>query len=109
MINNVILIGRIVNDIEVKELEKRKVANFSLAVQRKYKNEKGEYEADFVDLVVWNELATNLKEYCKKGDLIGVEGRIQTSIYETKEAQKRKSTDVIVEKVTFLQTKKNEE
>ena len=109
MINNTILIGRIVNDIEVKELEKGKVANFTLAVGRRYKNDKGEYETDFIDCVVWNELANTLKEYCKKGDLIGVTGRLQTSIYETKEGLKRKSVDVIVENVSFLQAKKTEE
>ena len=109
MINNVTLIGRLVADPEVKDLEKSKVANITLAVSRRYKNEQGEYDTDFVDCVVWNELASNLKEYCKKGDLVGVIGRVQTTIYTTKEDQKRKTTEIIVEKLSFLQPKKTEE
>lgn len=106
--NNVCLIGRIANDIEVKELEKSKVANISVAVQRKYKNEKGEYDTDFINCIIWNDLATNLKEYCKKGDMISLVGRLQTSVYEV-EGTKRKSVDVIAEKITYLQAKKTEE
>lgn len=109
MINNVTMIGRLVNDVEVKELEKGKVANITLAVQRRYKKEDENYETDFIDCVVWNELASTLKEYTKKGDLIGVEGRLQTTIYTTKEEQRKKTTEIVVEKITFLQAKKNEE
>ena len=109
MINNVTLIGRLVSDPEVKELEKSKVANITLAVSRRFKNEDGSYETDFIDCVVWNELASNLKEYCKKGDLVGVTGRVQTTTYTTKEDQKRKTTEVVVEKLSFLQPKKTEE
>lgn len=109
MINNVILIGRLVSDPEVKELEKSKVANITLAVSRRYKNEEGVYETDFIDCVVWNDLATNLKEYSKKGDLVGIIGRLQITTYTTKEDQKRKTTEVVVEKLSFLQPKKTEE
>lgn len=109
MINSVTLIGRLVADPEVKELEKSKVVNITLAVQRRFKKEDGSYETDFIDCVVWNELASNLKEYCKKGDLVGVSGRLQTTTYTDKEEKKRKTTEVIVEKLSFLQTKKTEE
>ena len=109
MINNVTLIGRLVSDPEVKELEKSKVANITLAVSRRFKNEEGNYETDFIDCVVWNELANNLKEYCKKGDLVGIIGRVQTTVYTTKEEQKRKATEIVVEKLSFLQAKKTEE
>ena len=108
MINNIVLVGRIANDIEVKELEKSKVAQVNLAVQRRYKNANGEYETDFISCQVWNELATTLKEYCKKGDLVGITGRLTTSVYEV-EGNKRKSYDVVVENITFLQAKKTEE
>ena len=109
MINSISLVGRLVSDPELKDLEKSKVVNFTIAVSRKYKNEKGEYETDFIDCVIWNELATNLKDYCKKGDLVGISGRLQTTIYTTKEEQKRKTTEVIVERLSFLQPKKTEE
>ena len=108
MMNNVNLIGRIASDIEVKELEKSKVATISLAVQRRYKNAEGNYETDFISCQVWNELASTIKEYCKKGDLIGITGRLSTSVYEV-EGTKRKSYDVIIENITFLQPKKTEE
>ncbi|MBR4003573.1 MAG: single-stranded DNA-binding protein [Clostridia bacterium] len=108
MINNIVLVGRIANDIEVKELEKSKVVQVNLAVQRRYKNANGEYETDFISCQVWNELATTLKEYCKKGDLVGITGRLTTSVYEV-EGNKRKSYDVVVENITFLQAKKTEE
>lgn len=106
--NNVNLIGRIAGEIEIKDLEKSKVCAISLAVPRKFKNKDGEYETDFISVQVWNELATNLKEYCKKGDLVAVSGRLQTSVYEV-EGNKRKAYDVVAEKITFLQPKKNEE
>ena len=108
MINNVCLVGRIANDIEVKEFEKGKVANISLAVQRKFKNAEGNYETDFINCNVWNEQTNILKEYCKKGDLIGVVGRLQTSVYEV-EGTKRKAVDLMVEKISLLQPKKTEE
>ena len=108
MINNITLVGRIANDIEVKELEKSKVAVINLAVARNYKNKEGNYETDFISCQVWNELANTIKEYCKKGDLIGITGRLSTSVYEV-DGNKRKSYDVIVESVSFLQAKKTEE
>lgn len=108
MINSVTLVGRIANDIEVKELEKSKVANINLAVSRKYKNSDGNYETDFISCVAWNEQANLLKDHCKKGDLIGITGRISTSVYEV-EGNKRKSYDVVIENITFLQAKKTEE
>lgn len=106
MLNSITLVGRLVSDPEVKELEKSKVSNITLAVNRKYKNEEGIYETDFIDCVVWNELATNIKEYCKKGDLVGITGRLQTTVYTDKEEKKRKTTEVIVEKLSFLSSKK---
>ena len=109
MLNNTVLVGRIVRNPELKETETgRKVANITLAVPRSYKNIEGEYETDFISCQVWNELATTLKEYCKKGDLVGITGRLTTSVYEV-EGNKRKSYDVVVENITFLQAKKTEE
>lgn len=108
MINNVVLVGRLTKDIELKDLENKSVANFSLAVQRKLKNENGEREADFINCVIWNETAKLLKEYSKKGDLIGVEGRLQTSNYEKEDGTKVYKTEVIVERITFLNSKKED-
>ncbi|MEG1146642.1 MAG: single-stranded DNA-binding protein, partial [Bacilli bacterium] len=66
-----------------------------------------EYETDFVDCVLWSGIATQTAEYCKKGDLIGVKGRLQTSTYE-KDGKTQKSLQVVAEKITFLSSKQHE-
>lgn len=110
MLNNVVLVGRLTSDPELKEVGKEgKVVNFTIAVQRSYKNTDGEYEADFINCNVWNAIAENMKEYCHKGDLVGVKGVLQSSSYEDKEGNKRYKTDVRVDKVTFLSSKKVEQ
>lgn len=109
MLNQAVLVGRLVKDVEVKELESgKKVANITLAVSRPFKNEEGIYETDFIDCTLWEGVAQNTKEYCKKGDIIGVKGRIQTNNYEFEDGEKRKSTQIIAEKVTFLSSNKKE-
>ena len=104
--NNVMLVGRIANDFEVKKLESGKeVTTISLAVNRSFKNADGIYETDFINCVLWEGLAVNINEYCHKGDMIGVRGRLQTNTYE-KDEIKHKVLDVIVEKITFISSKK---
>ena len=110
MMNSIALVGRLVAEPEFKELEDgKKVSNMTLAVPRSYKNENGEYEADFVDCVLWSGVAETTAEYCKKGDIVGVKGRIQTNNYETEDGEKRKSTSIVAEKVTFLSSKSKED
>lgn len=105
--NNVMLVGRIANDFEVKKLESGKeVTTISLAVNRSFKNADGIYETDFINCVLWEGLAVNINEYCHKGDMIGVRGRLQTNTYE-KDEIKHKVLDVIVEKITFISSKKD--
>lgn len=105
--NNVRLIGRLTNDLEIKEVGESKVINFSLAVPRNYKNKDGEVKTDFINCNIWNASAENMKEYCKKGDLIAVEGSLQTSSYE-KDGVKHYKTEIRVDRVRFLQQKKVE-
>ena len=107
MLNQVVLVGRLVEQPTTKKVNESEVANITLAVTRSYKNANGEYETDFIDCVLWNGVATNTAEYCKKGDIIGVKGRIQTSTYET-ENGKRKSVEVVAEKISFLSSKSTE-
>lgn len=107
MMNNVILIGRLTKDVEIKEVGENKVANFTLAVQRTYKNADGEYEADFINCVAWNGVADNMSEFLKKGDLVGVKGSLITSTYE-KDEVKHYKTEVRADKITFLTPKKVE-
>lgn len=105
--NNVILIGRLTNDLELKDLGESKVINFTLAVPRNYKNKDGEVETDFINCSVWNATAENMKEFCKKGDLLAVEGSIYTSTYE-KDEVKHYKTEIRVDRMRFLQQKKVE-
>ena len=69
----------------------------------------GTYDTDFIKCVLWNVIAENTCEYCKKGDIVGVKGRLQTSSYEDKDGVKKYTSDVIAEKVTFLSSKKADE
>ena len=109
MLNQTVLVGRIVRAPEVKELESgKKVTNLTLAIPRSYKNENGEYDTDFVDCTLWNSIAQNVCEYCRKGDLVGVKGRVQTENYEV-DGDKRKHTTIVAEKVTFLSSSKSKE
>lgn len=109
MLNQSILVGRIVKEPEVRETENgTKVTNITLAVQRSYKNVEGEYDTDFISCVLWKGIAETTAEYCKKGDLIGVRGRIQTRIVEYPEEVKHSIMEVVAERVTFLSSKKQE-
>lgn len=109
MQNVVFLIGRLVSDPEIKKSENDKEYTIiTLAVQRPYKNSKGLYESDFIRCKLWNGIATNVSEYCHKGDLIGVKGKIQIRSYEDNEETKY-ITEIIVDKVSFLTSKKQEE
>lgn len=110
MLNNVILVGRLTKNIEIEELEDgKKVTTITLAIPRNYKNADGEYDTDFVECVLWNAIAQNTVEYLNKGDIIGVKGHLQTDTYEDKNGNKRKSLNVIAEKITFLSSKKDNE
>lgn len=103
MLNQTVLVGRLVKEPELRKTEQgKKVTNITLAVPRSYKNVSGEYDTDFISCVLWSGVAENTVEYVKKGDLLGVKGRIQTRSYEDKEEQKRYVTEVVAEKVTFL-------
>ena len=110
MINEVVLVGRLTRNIEVRYTQSEKaVGNFTLAINRRFKNQNGEYETDFIDCVVFGKQAETMAQYTKKGDLIGVEGSIQKRAYEDKEGNKRYSTEIMVEKITFIQTNKKSE
>src|SRR5574344_900584 len=108
MLNQIVLVGRLIKDPEVNKTENDKdVSNLTLAVPRSYKNDQGEYETDFVDCVLWNNVANQTAEYCHKGDIVGVKGRVQSSTYE-KDGETKKSMQVVAEKVTFLSSKAKE-
>lgn len=99
--NNVVLTGNLVRDIELKAVGQTMMAKFTLAVQRRFKKE-GEQTADFINCIVWGKMAETMNTYLCKGSKIGVVGRIQTGSYENKEGQKVYTTDIIVESFEFL-------
>ncbi len=108
MLNQIVLVGRLTSDPELYETESgKKVSRLVLAVPRPYKNSQGEYESDFIGCKLWQAVAQNTTNYCKKGDLIGVKGRLETYNYETEDGRKY-LTEVVAEKVTFLSSRSKE-
>lgn len=111
MLNQVVLVGRIVKTPELKVTENgKKTATVTLAVPRNYKNTDGEYDTDFLDCTLWTNVAENTTEYCQAGDMVGVKGRIQTRVIQNEDGSKKKRTEIVAEKVTFLaQAPKNKD
>ena len=86
MLNQVVLVGRLTDDVELTTMESgKKVSSLVLAVQRTYKNAEGVYEADFIRCTLWNAVASSTSEYCHKGDIVGIKGRLQVNTYEDKD------------------------
>ena len=109
MLNQVVLVGRLTRDITVHKSDNHaKVATIPLAIPRSFKNVEGTYDTDFIHCVAFDMVAENTKEYCKKGDIVGVKGRVQSRVVE-KDDKKEYLMDIIAEKITFLSSKpKNE-
>ena len=106
MINNVVLVGRMTRDAELRYTPSNQAAaTFSLAVNRNFKSQNGEREADFINCVIWRQQAENLANWAKKGALIGITGRIQTRNYENQQGQRVYVTEVVCDSVQFLETK----
>ncbi|MBR3211389.1 MAG: single-stranded DNA-binding protein [Bacilli bacterium] len=109
MLNQIVLVGRLTRDIVVNKSDKGvKVATICLAIPRSFKNSEGTYDTDFVECTAFDSIAENTSEYCSKGDIVGVKGRIQSRVKEEDE-HKETYLEVVAEKVTFLSSKKQEE
>lgn len=109
MMNNVMLIGRLTKDVELRYTQSGKAcANFTIAVNRPYKNGE-EREADFINIVAWENLAENANKYISKGSLVGIEGRLQTRTYEASDGKKKVITEVLASNIQFLNKKKEKE
>ena len=99
MLNQIILVGRLVDNPLLEETENGKnTATIMLAVSRAFKNDNGEYENNFIPVSLVGQVACSVNEYCKKGDLVGIKGRV-ARLSNTSEIQ------IIAEKVTFLSNK----
>lgn len=104
--NNVNLIGRLTKTPELKQTASNtSVLTGTLAVNRTFKNQNGEHEADFINIVAWRQTAEIIAQYCGKGSQIGVTGRIQTRNYENQQGQRVYVTEVVAEHVDLLGSK----
>lgn len=109
MINNVVLVGRLTRDPELKYTGNNiAVASFSLAVNRNFKDANGERETDFINCVIWRQQAENLANWAKKGALIGITGRIQTRSYENQQGQRVYVTEVVAENFQMLESRNSQ-
>ena len=108
MSNLVVIVGRLVKKPILEENQNgKKVCIITLAVPRDFKNDEGIYETDFIKCTLCNVIAENTAEYCRKGDLVGVKGRLETSVYEKENGEKYRITSVVAEKVSFLSSGRN--
>ena len=109
MLNQIVLVGRLTRNISVHKSDNgNKVATISLAIPRSFKNSDGTYDTDFVDCVAFDCIAENTSEYCSKGDIVGVKGRIQSKLVEVDD-KRQNQMEIICEKITFLSSNKKEE
>lgn len=101
MLNKTILLGRITKDPELKSTPNGvSVCSFTVAVNRRFKNSNGNYDADFINCIAWRNTAEFISKHFKKGSMIGVVGSLQTRVYE-KDGQKRYITEVVAEEAYF--------
>lgn len=107
--NKVVLVGRLTKDPEIRTSGESAFARFSVAVNRPFKNNAGEYEADFPNCVAFGKTAEFIEKYFAKGNMIGIIGRIQTGSYTNQDGVKVYTTDVVAENVEFVESKKNTE
>lgn len=106
MVNNVVLVGRITKDPEVRTISSGSTTvSFTLAIDRNYSSNQGERQADFIPCVAWNQSAQFIGNYVKKGYMLAIEGRIQTRQYQDQQGQTRYVTEVVANRVENLTPK----
>ena len=108
--NKVILLGRLTKDVELRytQTSNMAVASFSIAVNQKYVKEGEERRTDFFNIVAWNKLAENASKYLKKGSQVVIVGRLQNRSWQDEQDNKHTITEVIVEEMEFIDTKKEQ-
>nr|DAK47172.1 MAG TPA: Single strand binding protein [Caudoviricetes sp.] len=107
--NSTCLVGRLTKDVDLRYTPSNvAVATFTLAVNRTFKNENGEREADFINCVMWRQQAENLANWTKKGALIGITGRIQTRSYDNQQGQRVYVTEVVAEQFQLLESRNSQ-
>lgn len=104
--NKAFLIGRLTRDPELRySSSNAAIVNFSIAIDRQYTNSQGQRETDFINVVAFQKQAENIKKYLSKGSLVAVDGRIQTRNYDDKDGKKVYVTEVVADRVQFLESK----
>lgn len=104
--NKIILTGRLTRDPEFTTTQNGvSVVRFALAVQRKYANDAGERECDFINCVAWRGLAETINKYCRKGDKIGIAGEVQTRNYEAQDGTRRYVFEAVANELEFISNK----
>ena len=104
--NKAFLIGRLTRAPELRySSSNAAIVNFSIAIDRQYTNSQGQRETDFINIVAFQKQAENIKKYVSKGSLVAVDGRIQTRNYEDKDGKRVYVTEVVADRVQFLDTK----
>jgi single-strand DNA-binding protein len=110
MLNKVVLIGRLIKDPDLRYTTSGiAVARFTLAVNRNYKNQAGEYDADFIPIQVWRGAAESCAKYLTKGRLVAVSGRIQTGSYDGEDGKRRYTWEAVADQVQFLEWSEKQE
>ena len=105
MINRYVAVGRLTKDPELRRTASGKaVTTFTLAINRSYQSNDGQ-QADYIQCVMWNKVAENVAQYCSKGSLVGIEGRLRTRSYDNNQGQRVYVTEVICDSVQFLDTR----
>jgi len=107
MLNQVVLVGRIASEVKKEEVNGKPQVFLTVAIPRSFKDVNGEYQTDFIDVRLFDMVGSNVVEYCKKGDVVCIKGRLQTRTIE-KYHSKMNIIEVIAEKVTFLSNKKDD-
>ena len=104
--NRVTLVGRLTAKPELRYTASNlPYARFSIAVNRNFRNNEGQAEADFINIIVWRKQAENVCNFLDKGRLVSVDGRLQTGSYTDKDGNRRYTTDVVADSVQFLESK----
>lgn len=110
MLNKAILVGRLTRDPELKSTQSGvSVLNFTVAVQRKYKDAKGERQSDFINCVAFRQTADFISNYFKKGNMISIDGSIQTRSWDDNEGKRRYATEVVVNDAGFVESRRDSE
>ncbi|MGN1343313.1 MAG: single-stranded DNA-binding protein [Traorella sp.] len=108
MINNVVLVGRITRDPELRKTTNgNSVVSFTLACNRRFQSQENGQQADFINCVAWNKAADNMANFVRQGDLLGVEGRIQTRNYKDQNDRTVYVTEVVCDNIQYLAKKRD--